>query len=278
MIPKYENFDWRNAWVELQKDRGSTPSSDSWDARAESFAKRNVSSYTTTFLEFLKLEQGQSVLDMGCGTGEIALALAKQGHKVLAVDFSDGMLGYLKQYIHDDGVEDLITPIKASWSDSWEQKGIYEKSVDVAIASRSIMVDDLGEAIDKLSASAKVKVAVTLSTGCTPSEDRNLLSAIGRKSVGEYDVPYCFNILYSMGYRPEIRYIDYDKDCTYASLDEAVADMTKRIKNITPNEMKLARDYAKEVLKPIDPNNSKAYGYTLEYKRVSKWAFISWEV
>ncbi|WP_407073201.1 methyltransferase domain-containing protein, partial [Slackia piriformis] len=34
---------------------------------------------------------------MGCGTGIIDVLLAKQGHSVLAADFSDGMLEKLSE-------------------------------------------------------------------------------------------------------------------------------------------------------------------------------------
>ena len=41
-----------------------------------------------------------SVLELGCGTGRVALALADDGHDVVGVDMSKGMLEIAKRHDH----------------------------------------------------------------------------------------------------------------------------------------------------------------------------------
>lgn len=48
---------------------------------------------------------GGSVLDLGAGTGRVALALARAGHRVVAVDRVGALLGELRRRARDAGVE-----------------------------------------------------------------------------------------------------------------------------------------------------------------------------
>src|SRR4051812_7191388 len=44
-------------------------------------------------VDYLELEPGSSVIDLGCGTGQVAIPMAQRGHSVWAVDPSAEMLG-----------------------------------------------------------------------------------------------------------------------------------------------------------------------------------------
>jgi demethylmenaquinone methyltransferase / 2-methoxy-6-polyprenyl-1,4-benzoquinol methylase len=53
---------------------------------------------------------GQRALDVCCGTGDLAFALAKHGAEVEAVDFSDAMLAVARQRVPLSASEDVRTP------------------------------------------------------------------------------------------------------------------------------------------------------------------------
>ena len=271
-IIDYGAIDWRGSWKELQRRRNRVDDPAAWDARADGFAKRKRSDYAERFIEMLALEEGESVLDMGCGTGELACAMARDGHACIAADFSPRMLAHLKRACEEEGLGN-VTPLAMSWTDDWEAAGVGEGCVDVAIASRSIMVPDLGEAFEKLSRTARRKVAVTLAAGASPSEDATLLAAIGRRTNGHLDVPFAFNILIEMGYWPELRYIATDKKYEYASPEEAVADSLGRIRDLTPGEAEAAERFVRKHL--VECGEGRL---TLDYRRAADWAFISWNV
>jgi SAM-dependent methyltransferase len=49
------------------------------------------------FMNLLRSEKKQNILDVGCGTGEIASIFQIKGFKILGMDFSEKMLEYVKQ-------------------------------------------------------------------------------------------------------------------------------------------------------------------------------------
>jgi hypothetical protein len=97
-----------------------------------------------------------------------------------------------------------------SWEDDWRKVGIAPKSVDVAIASRSIMVHDLGAAIEKLETVARKRAAITVSTRFGPRYERvtgNVVNGIPYLP----DSVYATNILFDMERYPKVSYIDANK-------------------------------------------------------------------
>jgi SAM-dependent methyltransferase len=57
------------------------------------------------------LETGGGLLDIGAGTGRIAIPVARAGHRVTAVEPSVGMLARLRLKAESEGVQRLISPV-----------------------------------------------------------------------------------------------------------------------------------------------------------------------
>jgi ubiquinone/menaquinone biosynthesis C-methylase UbiE len=70
------------------------------------------------FYEQLAHETGGPALELGCGTGRIALALAEKGLDVTGVDISDGMLSVARRKLagRPASVRDRLTLIKQDMS------------------------------------------------------------------------------------------------------------------------------------------------------------------
>jgi SAM-dependent methyltransferase len=210
----YADIDWRQAWIDYNKARKAPGNQEFWDGRAREFARKaGLSPYSERFIELLAPEPGASVLDVGCGGGTLALPLVGRGHDVHAVDFSPAMIAALIQLAKREHIMNLsatVLDFNAPWED-WEAAGIGEKSVDIAIASRSIMVDDLWGAFEKLERAARSKVAITIPTEYGPRETHFLgeLNADGLSHVPEYI--FATNILMARGRHPELHYIDSSK-------------------------------------------------------------------
>lgn len=100
--------------VRLQASRRRADDSFEWDKRARHFRPLETAPYARDFIKLLALEPRESVLDMGCGAGSIAIPLAQAGHPVIAADFSPAMLGTLDAGIEYYGLENRIVAIPST--------------------------------------------------------------------------------------------------------------------------------------------------------------------
>jgi|GEM_PF-412839 len=85
-----------------------------------------------------------SILDIGCGTGTVAIPLALKGAKVTAIDVSMGMLDILKE---DAASLNLEHPIKTHQSD-WETFNVPQ-TYDIVMASMTPAISNESH-IDKM--------------------------------------------------------------------------------------------------------------------------------
>lgn len=68
--------------------------------------------FYTQFAHALDPMQSATVLELGSGTGRVALSLANAGFKVTCLDLSPGMLEITKQRASEDGLTERITPVR----------------------------------------------------------------------------------------------------------------------------------------------------------------------
>ena len=109
---RYPEF-WIEQWRALRgssEDQGKKGhlNPDYWDKWADDYD--NISRENTTTEELIEniidmlikkglFKKGMQILDVGCGTGKLALAFAQHGAQVTALDFSSKMLDRLKKSI-----------------------------------------------------------------------------------------------------------------------------------------------------------------------------------
>ncbi|MCP1310751.1 class I SAM-dependent methyltransferase [Paenibacillus tyrfis] len=84
-----------------------TSSSDGYDkaVKAQFRSRRTVSMWTSLLNEGLGGREGQTVLDMGTGPGFFSILLSKMGHRVTAVDASQGMIETASRNFKASGVD-----------------------------------------------------------------------------------------------------------------------------------------------------------------------------
>lgn len=287
--------DWAAEWSDIEShgDGGDDPSY--WNERAKSFPSAGEhSTYVDDFLRLADVQPGESVLDMGCGTGALALPLAQLGHRVIAADFSRGMLDVLAR---DMGTSlkspDRLSIRQLSWSDNWEAAGIHPKSVDVALASRSMVTQDIRDSLGKLSAVARRRVCITMPTEFSPRSDASILANAGIQLDSKMSYLYSFVILHQMGYRPELCYIVNERIDTFDSAEEAkehFENMALRALNYGAKASVTSAEACEKLGVWVEDNlipNPDAgqpgikgipqKSLKLKNPHLIKWAFISWE-
>lgn len=292
VISQLAQTDWNEEWKQLQRIRRHADDAQYWNKRSRNFNSKDApSAYTQRFLELADIFDGEEVLDMGCGTGSIAVALAQRGCKVIAADFSQGMLDELATRVAEAQV-DTINPLLLAWADDWDEAGLNENCVDVALASRSIATFDMAQALDKLHMAARRKCCITLPTGCSPRMDARVLEVIGVENTHGADHQYAWNILQNKGRMPECRYIQSVRKDTFDSLEEALEDMGRMITDtidpadttrIAEAQSKLSAWLEQQLVANEEAGLDDGKGWQqkalrLREPRVITWAFISWDV
>jgi SAM-dependent methyltransferase len=261
-------IDWNEAWKEAKALRTSAKRDIKfWNRRAPSFAKHVTETvYPDAFLKILNPEPQWSVLDMACGGGTLAVPLAKRSRQVTAVDFSDKMLEIVKEKCKEEKVVN-ITTINARWEDDWNACGIG--GYDVAIASRSLVVDDLRAAILKLDAAARERVYLSTIVGDGPY-DRRVFEALGRPLNMGPDYIYNYNLLYQMGIHAEVTFIEEKNNRCFEDREDAMNSMRWMLDDLTPAEERTLRAYLDEHLARGDE------GWRMDYDRSIRWAVMWW--
>ena len=287
--------DWAEEWKRVQRSRKHVDCPDRWNKRAPSFGGALFSSpYADQFIELLNLQPGDTVFDMGCGNGAIAIPLAKAGFHVVARDFSEGMLAGLAEAAAASGEEVAarIDAARMAWEDDWEAAGLTPAFADVAFASRSMITSDLGAAIAKLSWAAKRFACATISTGYTPMMSPTMLRDLGISRVPAYDFAYTFNILMQLGYSPEVRYIVHDRFISFDSLDEGEEQLLAQLEHAQTycdaEELRVAatrlRAWMEERVQPNEfggmlNRHGKPEGrLKIQMHDDIRWAFLKWDV
>lgn len=274
--------DWNEEWKALQADRRSADDPSFWDKRAKHFKPRETHPYARDFLKLADIHDGESVLDMGCGGGSLAIPLARQGCSVLACDFSKPMLDVVRESAQYFQVDALVETKLLAWDEDWNEAGMEPKSVDVALASRSIATADLEGALVKLDGTARRRCCITLVANASPHYDEHVMNAIGASVTRSHDFVYAFNILIGMGRLPEVAYIHSPRRDTFDSLDAGVADFARMLEGGNEGKLDELRSYiAAHMIENPQAGQPGSKGepqgrYTLDHVRMVHWAFISW--
>lgn len=235
--------------------------SNDWDKKSKEMAPRmQNSSYVEDFISRMDISSSDTVLDIGCGPGTLAIPLAKMVKEVIAIDFSAQMLEELEAYAAREGITNIKT-YHLGWDDDWS----HLPKVDIAVASRSMEVKDIEKALQKMTSQAKKASYLTYKTGGS-FVDMEILDFIGKKIITKPDFWYIPLILYKNGYLPYIDYIPTkDGSVKYSNADEFVASLIWSIGSLNEAQQQKAREYYK--LHVEDNNNPP---------KPSLWAFVAW--
>ena len=260
--------DWNVLWKAKLASRAALRRDAAyWDGRAHSFAKATETSYRDQLLALMNPEPDWTVLDMGCGSGTLAVPLAKQVACVTAVDFSSEMLDVLCRRCAKEGISNIKT-IHGSWEDDWPKLGIG--TYDTVIASRSLVVDDLQSAILKLDAAANKRAYIITMSGDGPY-DRRLYDAIGRHHETGADYIYYYNLLYQLGICAHVSFIKEIRNRTYESPEYACASIESMFGDLTASEKEKMAAHVRQHL--ISSGNS----WRFSYSQLIRWAVMWWE-
>ena len=247
---------------QMEQSTFKSKSSSDWDKKAKNMSINVQNSiYTKEFIEKIDFNNCKSLLDIGCGTGAIALNVASKLKIVYALDYSPSMLNCIEDSCANNNITNVKT-IHKSWYDNWDDI----KSSDIVVASRSMEVKDIKEALLKLNAKANKRVYITTKVGGS-FIDKEILNQLKREIYPRPDYIYLLNVLHDMGIYAKVDFIKSENNkFSSLSADEFVEKVSWSLGELNLEE--------KETLKNYFENTYK-YQERPDY---IDWAFISWEI
>jgi len=268
--------DWGKEWLRISENMREPDDPKFWDTLTQHFAGGGVDEpYLDKFVEFSEISSDESVLDMGCGAGSLAIPFARRGCHVIAVDFSSAMVECLNRRAAQEKLAGIETHV-LSWEDNWDALGLAADSVDVAIASRSVVTADMADSLLRLHRVARRRVCLTVRADGSPRFDKAICNTLNMPMPANGNWVYCLNILIQQNIFPQIRYILSTKTDTFIDKSDAVQKTIEVLGKLSTVQLKKLELFLDQHLLPTTDEEGKLI-VKLDYDRVVKWAFISWD-
>jgi len=274
-------IDWNTMWKEAcgSSTWKKLSSKELWNKRADKFSKRidrinsneeklDKDDYISKMLNHIETSQGNTILDIGCGPGTLAIPLAKKVKSVTGLDISSEMLKHLKENADKSGLSN-INYINCSWDDAVVGKDVEHH--DIVVASRSLVPIDLKETMTKISSVAREAVYLTFPIVHLPF-DWEVYQVIGRGNREHPSYIYIFNTLYQMGIQANVEILNSRIKVKFSTVEEAMDDLQWRTGTFTDAEKVELRNYLEQ--KFAEQKDSPVF----RHEGFSKWVLIWWKV
>lgn len=273
------SYDWGKAWKESQAGstiRTQTISEDGWekywDVAAPQYLKeiKEEESFYDEIVEYLVRNRalciGDSVLDIACGPGTYTLLFARFARSVTGLDYSAGMLNTLETEAKRRGMNNIST-LRTKWED-FGQTAKY----DHVFTSLSPAVRDENSLLRMEDHSSRTCCYVTFGdTGDLRLRNELWSLLVGEYNSGDsYSVTYPFNLLYSKGRKPSLRF--FERESVIRIPSEVLIDnytvYFRIFTNMDAGKRKLLEDYV----------NSRSENGIFERRTKKSLAVMHWEV
>ncbi len=276
---------WIKEWEKITKEDSSNvhkgfSGAEFWDKAALSYntdnreiSSRGMKKSIDIFKKNDCFFPGIKILEIGCGTGLFAMALAEQGARVTAIDFSSGMLKRFKNDMPAN-LEKKIELMHMDWKDTDINKMGWKNKFDLVIAFMSPAVskpDALFKMMDASNNACAIK-------GWAAKRNHPLLDGLWEKIMGNTldDKPQSliikFNLLFSMGFFPELSCdkISWEQNISIKEEIDNKLAFFKQVSNKPEHEL---NEIITNYLQSISENSS-----TITKKHRGMTATIFWKI
>jgi trans-aconitate methyltransferase len=249
----------------------TVPANTKWNASLYDDKHNFVFKYGEDLVDLLNPEEGEKILDLGCGTGHLTNLIAARGAEVTGIDNSDDMIAKAKmqypqlQFYNMPATDfHFDQPFDAIFSNAvlhWVLK--KEKAIDC-------IYENLGQGgrfVMEMGGKGNVSHIETALKAALQSHGYNANAAIALwyfPSVGEYAT-----LLEQRGFRVTYA-IRYDRETELADDKNGVVDLLKMfaggyLNGVNPQDIEVILKETQEKIRPLQFRNGKWYA---DYKRL----------
>lgn len=236
-----------------------------WNLRAPSMNKKSTakSLYSEAFLAQIQTTSEDTVLDVGCGPGTLALKIAPLVNHVYYIDHSEAMLAFLSENAQKQGIEN-VTTLHLSKEESWIDK---VPMCDVVICSRAGIDADLEQLFLKLNKYARRAVYFSHLVG--GHFDQVAISSLLNQTRPPFpDYIYAVNILYQLGFDPNLSFVTAHgrlQDCV--SEEDFLSRMQYQYRTLSTSDLIKLKEFYQCNYSLFETSQ---FGM--------KWALLNWDV
>lgn len=252
----YENIDWNGMWRKAKlnstwrKVFGERDTIEYWNRRAENFDRNTRDGRGKELVETLisrfKIGDNTTILDIGAGTGRLAVPLAKVAKSITAVEPSSGMLSILLRNAEKENL-DNIDHIRNKWEEM--DVGMDIRGHDLVLACHSLGMMDIEEALLKMNAVANDSCCIITFGGKRIWDFSDLWPLLyGEKFVPGPNYIYLVNILFSMGIDANVEVKKVKVERQYSDIDEALSETKLRLDISDDDKDDIIRDHLLDTL------------------------------
>jgi len=222
-----DKTDWAHRWQsQMQKATFKGVNAAFWDNWAKSLPpKVGPSGYVEEILDRLDLTPEDSLLDVGAGTGALAIPLARRVKRLTALDQSPYMLDIILDKAKKENLSNIIT-INKDWTKIRAGEDI--KQHDVVLVSRSLPSgEDIISSLELINNAARRSCYITWKADSSDRLESELCKLLGIEYHSFPDYIVLCNLLYSMGIRANVELFRTHGKRVFRSLEEAYIQIVR---------------------------------------------------